>query len=33
MLDEAGFRPEAKVNVLKAKERFRSYLGAGNAGL
>ena len=33
MLDETGFRPEAKVKVLKAKEQFRSDFGADGAGL
>jgi hypothetical protein len=33
MLDEAGFRPEAKVKVLKAKEQSRFDFGADGAGL
>jgi hypothetical protein len=33
MLDETGFRPEAKVRVLKAKEQFRSDFGVDGKGL
>jgi hypothetical protein len=33
MLDEAGFRPEAKVKVLRAKEQFLSDFSADGAGL
>jgi hypothetical protein len=33
MLDEAGFRPEAKVKVLKAKEQFIPDFSADGVGL